>query len=723
MKCAVVGLVVAAVLAVAPRALACGTPRVDAAYSARVANVLASKRDVWGERLLASPNGPSLDAARSYLHPLLYAAGRGGTRLTSSGVYYLPLTLPTSVGGERGFGLHVADGSEIIVRRAGGPRLTVGVGPTGGEGFGSCLGRLSQPSLSDGYLPILQVEYRDATGATYREESFVGRVPQSRSLVSFLRISADATRARSSVMIKVTSSKGDVQLLNVPAGRTGELDAAFVHEGARLLDATAEDYDAGREAVVAFWRDQLASSPAIEVPEPAVQDAERALLVQELELTWRYSAGNAYEELSYAEALDVAQVMAEFGYGDVARQILRYTLRRLPARFTYWRAGERLAAGAQYFRLSGERSYVAEETPSLAAVVARLARELATSGNGLLPRERYSSDIADHVYSLQGQTLVWQGLLGMGRVWTATGHRALGRRALRTAVRLERGLRRAVRGSERRLRDGSLFVPAALLDGGRPFVRLTDTRDGTYWNLVAPYALASGFFAPTGPEARGLKRYLLLHGSRLLGLVRAGAYRLGGGDGTDQVYGINVARFLADVDDADQQVLSMYGTLAAALTPGTYIAGEAASVTPLRGARYRSMYLPPNNDCAATFLEELRLLLVHESRGRRGLPRGLELAFATPRPWLEDGKRIAVAAAPTSFGPVSYAIERHGTTVGIDATLPAAPSVQLRLRLPNGEHVVRATLLGRPLRIDGSTGTIDLSGLGDRTVHVTAVVR
>ena len=61
-------------------------------------------------------------------------------------------------------------------------------------------------------------------------------------------------------------------------------------------------------------------------------DAERALVIQELEMTWRYSVGNAYEELSYAEALDVAQVMAEYGYRDVARQILRYTLRRLPAR-------------------------------------------------------------------------------------------------------------------------------------------------------------------------------------------------------------------------------------------------------------------------------------------------------------------------------------------------------------------------------------------------------
>src|SRR5206468_667429 len=143
----------------------------------------------------------------------------------------------------------------------------------------------------------------------------------------------------------------------------------------------------------------------------------------------------------------------------------------------------------------------------------------------------------------------------MGRVWEETGHAWLVTVARVTAARLERGLRRAVRASERLLPDRSLFVPASLLDGRPPFTDVTSSRDGSYWNLVVPYALASGFFAPHGAEARGLIRYLNLHGSRLLGLVRAGAYRLANGDptvsGTDQVYGVNVSRFLADNDESD----------------------------------------------------------------------------------------------------------------------------------------------------------------------------
>jgi hypothetical protein len=699
MKALACGALAAAAVALfspASRAAApCAAPQVSAAYAQRVDRVLASGRDVWGSRLLAAPNGPTFAAASRLLPPLLYAAGHGGRRLTASGVYYLPFTLPVSVGGARGFGLHVADGSQIIVRRVGGPTLTMRVGR---ERFGSCVQRLETPTLADGWLPILEVGYRDARGIGYHEESFVGRV--GHSLASYVHVTG-AGEAR------LVTSRGQ-------ALRGTDVYAMFFHDGARLRRIDAAAYSAARARVVAYWNRSLTDSATFVVPEASVNAAERALEVQELAMTWRYSVGNVYEELSYAEALDVAQVMAGYGYGDVARQILRFTLRQLPVRFTNWRAGERLVAGAQYYRLTRDTAYVTEETPGLQAVVARLARALAASPNGLLPRERYSSDIPDEINSLQGQTLVWQGLRAMADVWSATGRQELAARSRAIAARLERGLRRAVALSERRLPDGSLFVPAALLDEGEPFRRLTASRAGSYWNLVVPYALASGFFRPHGPQADGLLRYLLLHGGRLAGLVRAGAFRLSAsGSGTDQVYGTNVARFLADNDEADQLVLSLYGTLADALTPGTYVAGEAASVAPVRGERYRTMYLPPNNDGAAVFLEELRLTLVHET------PRGLELAFATPRAWLEPGKSIVVHNAPTSFGPLNYSIDRQGDTVHVAVGPTSSATLRLRLRLPHGERI---TGIEPSVPYTARTGTIDLSSLHgpiNLTVSVT----
>jgi hypothetical protein len=234
-----------------------------------------------------------------------------------------------------------------------------------------------------------------------------------------------------------------------------------------------------------------------------------------------------------------------------------------------------------------------------------------------------------------------------------------------------------------------------------------------------PYALASGLFAPHGEQARGVLRYMLRHGSRLLGLVRAGAYALYGRDapfpvsGTDQVYGIDVARVLADNGEADQLVLGLYGQLAAGMTPGTFVAGEAASVAPVPGQRYRSTYLPPNGAANAAFLETVRLALVHETRD------GVELAYSTPRAWLGAGKRVAVANAPTRFGPVAFSIETHARSADVTVEAPrrARPrALKLRLRVPAGTRVGSVTLGGRPYRrVDVTTGTIDLSGRGGTT--------
>jgi hypothetical protein len=232
-----------------------------------------------------------------------------------------------------------------------------------------------------------------------------------------------------------------------------------------------------------------------------------------------------------------------------------------------------------------------------------------------------------------------------------------------------------------------------LLDDERPYASVVQSRAGSYWNLVAPYALASGLLDRA--QEQGALRYLLAHGSRLLGLVRAGGYALYGRtapfptSGTDEVYGVNVARFLAAMDEPDQLVLSLYGELAAAMTPDTFVAGEAASVAPLGALRERSMYLPPNSVANGALLETVRQMLVQEQGD------GLRLAYATPRAWLRPGRRISVADVPTSFGRLSYSLTaEHG-------------AVRVHIEVPN---VTRPRTLSVRLRVPNATRTIDLSG-------------
>ena len=180
------------------------------------------------------------------------------------------------------------------------------------------------------------------------------------------------------------------------------------------------------------------------MPERRVDDAVRALRIQDLELTWRYSIGNPYEEFSFPESADVAEVLAEQGFSAVARSILQTSLTRPASPYANWKRGERLVAFASYYRLTRDGATIAAATPVLRSFVTALGRQIDGYPDGLLDRERYSSDIPDSVLGLHSQTMVWQGLRAMASVWAQTGQASLAATARRLAVRLETGLRHAV---------------------------------------------------------------------------------------------------------------------------------------------------------------------------------------------------------------------------------------------------------------------------------------
>jgi hypothetical protein len=671
--------------------------------------------DVWGNRLLEAPDGPTYASAKRFLAPLLYGMQRKRRPLTASGVYYLPLAYPTSENAPTAFALHVADGSEIITRRIGGPNVTIDVGTHGTERYGSCLSRTRTATLAEGYLPIMETSYTDASGVEYQEESFVGRIAGAHSIVSFVRLTVDATSSRKGAVVRfVTSTPSRLVVakrgpVRVAAGEQTVIYAGWVHAPPLLHPIVIDErsYDRARAGVVAYWERRLDEGAQIAVPDPHAQDAERALLIDQLVQGWHYSLGNPYEQLSFVEALDTAQVMGEYGYPADAQAIMRAALARLPGQFTGWRAGAVLLANAVYYDLYRDRSWVSSQTPALARALQSLAgRQIST---GKLQPERLSSDVPGVVDGLPAQAVAWEGLLAMGRVWSVTGHRELAAKAGAMALRLESALRKGLRADEVRMHDGSLFVPDTLTGPSKPYPQVTATRDGSYWNLVMPYAFASGLFPPGGSAAKGILRYLLEHGSRLLGVTRADAHIAYGrrpGSGLAEVYGLSVSRFLADNDQPDQLALSLYGMLAVGMAPDTFVSGEAITVEPLGTAYYRTMYMPPNLGANSTYLETLRLMLVHERRGPHGAPHGLDLAFSTPRTWLEDGDTISVAQARTSFGPVSFSIARSGLEVDASVTAPpAAGPVRMRLRLPADVRLVRIRVGERKVPFNPSTST------------------
>ena len=136
------------------------------------------------------------------------------------------------------------------------------------------------------------------------------------------------------------------------------------------------------------------------------------------------------------------------------------------------------------------------------------------------------------------------------------------------------------------------------------------------------------------------------------------------------------------------------------------------------------MYLPPNAASNASFLETLRLMLVHETRNRGGQPRGLELGYATPRAWLAPGRRIAVRNAPTSFGPLSFEITSAAGAIRASIDVPRGRTprtLHMRFRLPPGRTASTVLVSGRPGRLNGDAETVDLSGLSGRVDVIVGV--
>jgi hypothetical protein len=755
----------------------CDPLRLGGRYVAAVDDALGAKADRWAERVLARPQGPTYANVRGFLKPLLLVgrpAGRSGTRLTDSGVYYVPMGEPgghsfADDGPTGPFALHVADGSQIISRKANGRRMTTLVGASGGERYGSCLSRLSAPRLTEGYLPVLTVRYRDADGVRYVQESLVARDPRTGVLASYVRIEATrGTSQRRSTQIRIDVSDAAPAVSDGTVRSAGRTVLAFSAGGAldgdgglryRLdltespaaavylvrpidptsgrLAASAATFTTARAASIASWKQRLDEGAQIEVPERRVMDAIRNLLIQNLQLAWRYSVGNAYEGFYQPESSAAVIGLAEYGFLDDARQALQALLPKTHGRSTNWEQGEKLAAGAAYYRLSGDTGFIRTHTPTYARFARDFATRRAADPNGLLDKQRYSGDITEAVYGLHHQSRAWRGLRDMAYVWGLVGDAQLAARYRAEARAFASSLRRAIARSAIAVSPRETFVPVSLLSTprGAPWDPVTATRPGSYWNLVAPYGWASGIIPRASALPRKVLAYARGRGSFLLGLVRFDYYPTGVGKvrcdglpglktpGTDDAYGVERAHFLAELDQPDLLVLTLYAQLAHGMTRGTFIAGEGATVGPVpsgacptlpNGEYYRSMYLPPSSASNDFFLTTLRESLVHWDANDDGRPRDLRLASSTPRAWLADGKRISVRGLPTPFGPLTYSIDSHVRAgyLDVDISIPrrrAIGDLGLRLRVPPAWRVRSARIGQRTLRPDGET--LDLTGM------------
>ena len=748
-----------ATIGVGARCLAGPTAAVRPGALPLLEEALKSQTDVWGEAAMRQPNGASYRFFEKLLPP---------PRYVHADFKYYPLVL--SAPGARVKARLISDGSGINLRggsrswKDAGVPIRFRVGPDEFR-FGGIPDRLSEPIPAEGWLPIYQISYRHAFPVqsegmvplnhefkkrpheVYRLEAFCSTQPElAESAVVCVKFDL-AVGARGIISAEIdlpAGSRLENGALHDAGGKVvafagpewkmdrGALRANLQPGGAAVLAIPTRSlagpppvvsdawYAAQRSQCAATWKGLLARGMQIETPEEVVNRAWKSSVMQTHALLNGdrifYSAGNQYESLYEAEGSDAALTMMTWGYEDEFRRmlppLLDFSRRGLEAH----QAGTKLMNLSRYFWHTRDAEYLKSIRPKFESEI-RLLLNGRDRENGLYPKERYCSDISTPVHSLSVAAKAWRGLRDLPPVLQAMGDPDGARRAEAGARELRRSLDAALAKSIRREVQPP-FVPMALLADEPVHSPILGSRIGSYWNIICGYVIASRLF-PTGtPEDEMLPRFQERHGGVFMGMLRSGATDHAFWTGADRVNPLYGTRYTLDTlrrDDPERALVSFYGMLAQGFTRETFVVGEGCTLRPV-DAQGRFFYCPPNSAGSAHFLSMLRNLLVQDADlNGDGEPETLRLLFATPKRWLEDGKRIELKGAPTAFGPVSVEA-RSNLAQGTVTASVALPSRQvpartvLRLRVPEGWRVSGAETSGKRLGVDGM-GTLDLTGL------------
>ncbi len=738
--------------------------------------IIASKRDVWGEEAIAQPNGPSYDFFEALLPP---------PRYVNADFRYYPIVL--SAPNARVKARLISNGSGLNLRagdrswKEAGTPVLFRVGPDEFQ-FGGELQRLEQPTLAEGYLPIVQIRYyhpmplqaesaipvaqvkSEPTPETYQLEAFAATDPSlAENGVVFVKFSL--VKGASGVITLAFDSKSPLKFAggviiddkgavlaqgdkswhwarsSAQAKLAPNQTAAIAIATKPLGEKFVFDYDGEREKCAATWKEILAGGMSLETPEPVVNNAWRHLLIQNFELidgnVMNYSAGNQYEALYEAEGSDAALALMVWGFEKDMRRLMVPLYEMNKPGLEFHQAGFKLLDLCRYYWQTRDGSVIQQmrgwsggnDRQAGWEMEAQRLDTNRTGAHGLYPAERYCSDIHTPVQTINANTEGWRALRDFSVVLAENGESATAKHYAEVAAEFRPVILKAIAASERP-ETIPPFIPVALYSNEPPHDPIADTRIGCYWNIIIGYCIASGIFAPGSEQANWLPHYQEQHGGLCMGMLRAGGlantfwnsgYRL------DPLYGTRYALDALRRDDVDRALVSFYGMLAQGFSRNTFVGGEGACLVPLdEGGRL--FYCPPNSAANGHLLSMLRNLVVQDlDLNDDGKPDTLRLFFATPKRWLEDGKTIKLEHAPTAFGPISAKMESHlsqGTVVA-EVELPernAPDKILLRARVPDGWKIRAAVAGSETLAVDDN-GTVDLTALKGKQTIRFAVAR
>jgi hypothetical protein len=550
--------------------------------------------------------------------------------------------------------------------------------------------------------PHSDFETEQRGGATLIKESAYGRVmfavegAGTPAMVTGVKeYEKDEKRVNASVGIAVPARGSSEFVVRLPS------QPVEPSKSDRLL---ATGYAAARDQTVRFWSNYVEEGAQFEAPEKAVNDLFRATLWHSLRLPRRHGAGGPdvqidlpYSNFAYSQTgtpWPINQsVYVDYGiydlrgYPRIAAEEIREQFRRNQeanghitgyANWVTYTPGLLYGVAGSYL-LSQDSEALERVMPQcLRAMDWMLDKVQATSGAAGWTRGLVHGPLNDGTgdgFWAFNQAYAYAGLERFGTVLKRIGHPRAGE-CLDAARGVRESILRAFAYASARsplvqLRDHTWipFVPSE----AATFRRLLEVWYPSDVDTGPLHLVRLGAIPPDHPLADSL---LNDHEDNLF-------YR-GLGMANEPVYNQQATAYLLR-DEPEAAIRAFYSYIASAFSHTVF--------EPVEHRFTHGQYFgPPSTDGA--WFELYRNMLIRETDADE-----LLIAQATPRRWLQAGKKIAVRRAPTRFGETTFAIEHKpggGIVAEIETPSRSRPkALILRVRHPEARPIRSVSVNGR----------------------------